>query len=121
MLNTLTAFGIDMYSGGTTVQLALYTDSSGAPGTLVAETVLTSVSTGDNELSVSGGSVSVAAGDYWIVEIPGTSPWIQVVEDSSTSATTWYRSYTAGIGFPSTGGSGATYTDTTFASWLVGY
>jgi len=47
--------------------MALYTDSSGSPGTLVAYTAAASApSTGYQEIAVTGAPVSLAAGDYWI-------------------------------------------------------
>ena len=117
---TLTGLAIEIYSGSTNVQLALYTDSSSTPDTLVAYTNQTAVSTGSNELSLAGGDVSVSAGTYWVMELLDATSY---VTESSTSGavSTWYQAYTAGSSLPSSAGTGATYNDERFALWLLGY
>ena len=54
-------------SGGRTIILCIYADSSGAPGARLAYTsALTLTGSTDIELSETGFSVSLAAGSYWI-------------------------------------------------------
>ena len=119
---TLTAFGIrlDASDPGTgSVQFALYSDSGGTPSSLVAEAAGASVVPGDNEISVDGGSVSLAAGTYWLMKASDQN--IFLVEEASSSATVYYKVFTYGGSLSSTWSGGSSYTDGIFATWLVGY
>ena len=55
------------FSGsGTTVRIVIYADSAGSPGALLAYTNALSLTGADVDLSQTGFSVSLPAGDYWI-------------------------------------------------------
>jgi hypothetical protein len=62
---TVTALGAIATSGGPSAVLALYGDSGGAPGALVARTAPTALAGGVNELPVAS-KAAVPAGTYWI-------------------------------------------------------
>ncbi len=116
---TLTGFGVHLYSGSSGIQFGLYTDSGGVPGTLVAQAPATSVVAGLNEVAVTGGSVSLAAGTYWLLKIVPATTYI--TENSSGSVLTYYRAYPYNTTLPTTFGGTSSYNDQTIATWLIGY
>jgi hypothetical protein len=119
---TITDFGIGISSpssGGTQVIMGLYSDSSGAPGTQLGETALTSVSAGDNTLPATA-PFAVSAGTYWIVTNYVASGNTTVVESPSTPATTFYASDGGSSALPASWSGGLSYSDTQFAWWIEG-
>ncbi|MBK7759824.1 MAG: hypothetical protein IPI35_26160 [Deltaproteobacteria bacterium] len=69
------------------MKLAVYTNSGSAPGTLVAQTAATAVSSGAQEVPISAGSVSLPAGSYWIAAIYTANSY----PTTHTSSTTGWR------------------------------
>ena len=63
---TLTKLAVNAIEPGPSVVLALYADSAGTPGSLVASTAAASVVSGANELPVTS-PVVLPAGTYWTV------------------------------------------------------
>ena len=74
------------------------TNSSGSPGSLLAETGSVTASTGDNTYDVTT-PVDLSAGTYWIVGNYATNLYVR--EASSGSVTTKYRAYTYTGSLPS--------------------
>lgn len=64
---TVTSLGVvGQAATGAQGILALYSNSGGAPGTLVAQTASTTINAGANQIPVTS-AVPVAAGTYWIL------------------------------------------------------
>jgi len=55
------------------VQMALYTDNAGTPGTLVANTGVASLIAGANNLLIVGGPKAISAGTYWMFAVTDTA------------------------------------------------
>jgi hypothetical protein len=115
---TLTALGSVVYTAGTHMILALYTNSGGAPGSLLASTASTTMVAGVMELPVA--NVTLAAGSYWIMgEYDGTGP--TYTDDFCNCNTIDYISITypsVPSPFPA---SPSTYTSGHFPYYVVGY
>ena len=116
---SLEAFGIELFTGTTGIQFALYTDSGGAPGTLVASSDLETITPGVNEVAALGAPVTLSAGDYWLMKV--VDDQVYVVESTTVTATTYYLSRTYGLSLPTSYSSSLSYTDDLFAIWLLGY
>ncbi len=90
-------------SSGSTFSMALYTNSGGAPGTLVGYTgSATAPTVGYQEQSVVGAPVSIAAGDYWIAWWCSGSncrtSYSTSGSDGATTNTIYYKSYSGTFG-----------------------
>ncbi len=96
------------------VRMALYTDSGGSPGTLVAYTALTSLSGYADgaavELDVVGAPVSVAAGTYWITYNLSGNAYLGYTTSGASSNTIKYASLSSSSAFPSSFGTASSYT-----------
>lgn len=94
--------GLGQYTcGAGRLSLGLYADSSGQPGTFLANTSIVSVSTGPNIEGVIQNGVSITEGDdYWIVEQYGSGA-ATPCESSSGGSTNWYtHAAQLGLSFP---------------------
>lgn len=115
---TLTGLG---YAGNGTngsIQMAIYTDVSGNPGTLVAATYTGVVGTGNITLAIPT-PTTIPAGDYWIMAVyTGGSSQGHVNYNGSSSQTVKYISLTFGTPPPNTA-SWSTYTGQDFNYWGV--
>ena len=114
---TLDKFGLIALSSGQKVKMALYSDASGAPGALIAETSAHTLASARLEMDVT--DVRLAAGTYYIMAIYDSTAKISYT--TSTSATVWYKSYTFSSSAPAPFGSASTYTGQEFAYYLVVY
>jgi hypothetical protein len=113
---TVTAFGTNVIAvSGVSAQLALYTNNSGKPGTLVVSSVRQSLVTGINTLKVSS-SVAVKAGSYWLVHL--FTGRVTLREGTVSNVKTYYQSATS---FPRTFSSSLQYVDQQFADWVIGF
>jgi hypothetical protein len=116
---TLTSFGINISSvpAGGQGRFALYSNSSGAPGTLLASTPLVTLSAGRQEYTASA-SVPLTAGTYWLMSNFSLDT---SVFHSSTSVTSDYRALTTSMALPTTFGTPQTFTATEINTWVVGF
>ena len=115
---TLRQIGLIAIAAGPQFQLALYTDVGGAPGTLVAQTAIGTLTAGTMEVPITAGSVPIAAGTYWIMGIYNTNASIGYTTGASTNVVA-YRSLTFGSALPSPFGTAMTYTGQSFNYWIV--
>ena len=117
---TLSGLGIGLDSGSGSVVMALYEDDGGTPGELVAQTGSEAVSSGSNALALSGGDVSLAAGDYWLMKVHDDVAYL--IEDSGSASTeTAWTSLSYSTSVPDPAGSVDTLDDHLMALWLIGY
>lgn len=96
--STAVAIGLQTITGGVTMRLALYTDSGGKPGSLLAETGdLVSVAGGRTEGSIPG-TATPAPGPYWVMTLikAGT---LQIATESN-SVTYYYETGVTYGSFP---------------------
>lgn len=94
--SNVVALGAQTVESGVSLQLALYSDSGGKPGTLLVQTAsLTSVAHGGTEGRVSATPV-VAGTGYWIMILAGGALHVA----TETPTVTWY--YQSGTSFPAT-------------------
>ena len=119
---TLTGFGIDIQSGSANIMFVLYDESGGLPDALVAESASAAIAAGTNQVAVDGGTVSLAAGTYYLGKVLDNS--VSVVHDSATTDTYYYYAHSYGGAFPTAFGS-TSYSSfsgqTIIAQWLIGY
>lgn len=118
---TLTGLGINIYATSGNTVIALYTDSSGSPGTLVAQTGSEALSVGNNDLGLSGSNVAVSAGTYWIMKVHDDVAYVTESSSAGSTNTTAYESFTFSSSVPDPAGSVSTLNDQLMALWLVGY
>jgi hypothetical protein len=107
------------HSGSNQVSMAIYSNSGGVPGTLLAQTSSVVATVGWNTLSISPGSVSLSAGTYWLaVQLSGTDKI--AYDGGGTGANNRYRTYTYGS-FPSTFGTASAggWYASIYASYVV--
>ncbi|MFT3712203.1 MAG: hypothetical protein QM817_31550 [Archangium sp.] len=116
---TLTHFGINLSSApsGATARYALYTNSAGAPGTLVASTATVTSTAGRTEIPATA-QTTVTAGTYWLMSNFSTDT---SVFHGTNTATTAYRSLTITTALPTTFGTATTYSGTEINAWVVGF
>lgn len=117
---TLTGFGIIAKNdNGASVTVALYEDSSGSPGSLIAQSSSTALVTGDNQISL-GLDVSITAGDYWFMAVYDDT--CSIAEDAAASIGTLYVSHTYGSSLPDPySSSHSSYLDGRFNYYLLVY
>ena len=122
---TVTGFGIGFDTASasqcTTCAFAVYDDDSG-PDNLLGEGSGSCSAGGEVEITL-GSTFSIpSSGTYWVAHsgdsCSGSGTNFQVCE-STTSADTWYVSHSSGA-MPDPFG-GTNYTDTEFATWVIGY
>ena len=118
---TLTGLGIGLDSGSGNVVMALYEDNGGSPGALVAQTGSSAVSSGSNTLALSGGYVSLAAGDYWLMKVHDDVAYVTESSADGTANTSSWGAFTYSASVPDPAGTGDTLVDHRMALWLVGY
>lgn len=115
---TLLGFGVVGRVAGSHVELALYTDSGGRPGTLVAQTSSTLVCVGSIEVS---GTVQpvIGAGSYWILGVYDVNASIGYDLSVSTASVDWIsQPYASPL--PTTYPSSSNrYTGQQFNYWVV--
>ena len=115
---TLDTFGVIFKSGSADYKMALYTDSSGNPGTLVAQTgTLTYSGSGRVEPDIA--DVALPAGDYWIMAIFNTTASLGISYASGT--TVKYRGLSFSSPLPTTFGSPTTYSGQEVNDYIVVY
>jgi hypothetical protein len=120
---TVTGFGVlvdTLASSGTSARMGLYDDSSGMPGSLLVETDLEALSTGENDLD-STDWVAVTAGDYWIVVNYDASDATLTTADDTTTATEFTESDGSVDTLPAAWSGTDTSTESLAGWWLVGY
>ncbi len=113
----LVDFGLISVSSGAYVTMALYTDSGGAPGSLVAYTASTVLTNSDQQI-LPNTTASLSAGNYWIMAVYNTTASIGY-DTSVTTAQVDYISFTYGGTLPTTFGTPITYTGQRFNYYLV--
>jgi hypothetical protein len=87
------------------VKMALYTDSSGSPGSLVASTPDTVAVVGRQDFTFA--DTSIAAGSYWVVtKLNGT---FAVAANTGVGETVVYQSHSYATAFPASFGSATSY------------
>lgn len=94
---TLVKFGFICLTGGVHVTMALYSDSGGAPGTLLAYSAST-LTTGSDQEVVPNSNVALATGVYWIMATYDADVSLQV--DGSSTNQRDYISFTYGSSLP---------------------
>lgn len=118
---TLSALGIGIASGSGNAVLALYEDSGGAPGALLAQTASEAVSAGSNELDLSGADVSLTAGTYWIAKVHDDVAYVTESSTGGTSNTSTWGASSFSSSLPDPYGLTETMNEHVLALWLVGY
>jgi hypothetical protein len=88
--STLTHLSVIAKSAGQQVKLALYADSGGAPGQLVAATPATPMTVGANEIPVT--PMSLVAGTYWLMGVYDTEASIGL-DETDPDAEVYYLSH----------------------------
>lgn len=115
---TLRQIGLIAITAGPQFQLALYTDVGGAPGNLVAQTAVGTLTAGTMEVPITAGSVPIPAGTYWIMGVYATSASIGYTTAAGSNVVA-YRTQTFGAALPSPFGMASTYTGQSFNYWIV--
>jgi hypothetical protein len=104
------------------VRMALYTNSGSAPGTLVAYTALTSMASyaagAAIEMDVVGSPVSVPAGTYWIMQNLSATSYMGYTTTGASGNVIYYNALASGSAWPTSWGSGSTYTGQ-FGNWYM--
>lgn len=113
---TIYAMGAHLNTAGNSARMALYTNSAGVPGTLVAYTDVFTTVVGANESSLST-PVAVSAGTYWLLAVYSASTYIYY--GSSTLATVKYRSASYSSTPSTSYGTASSYTGYPPAYYLV--
>jgi hypothetical protein len=96
--------------------MALYSDTSGSPGALVAYTDVFTTAVGANEVSLST-PVSLPAGTYWITAVYSGTTYIYY--GSTASTTIRYTASSYGSAPTSTFGSASSYSGYPPAYYIV--
>ena len=113
----LVDFGLISVSSGAHVVMALYTEASGHPGTLVAYTSSTALTSSDQQIAPNV-QASLPAGNYWIMAVYDTSASVGIDYGNSTAEVD-YISFTFGTTLPSTFPAPTTYTGQQFNYYLL--
>jgi hypothetical protein len=105
------------------IRLALYTNSGGQPGTLVAYTALTSLSSyaagSAVDLDVVGGPITVTAGTYWLMHNLSGTAYMGYTTTGASGNTIYYNALSSSSAFPTSWGSGSTYTGQFMNTYMV--
>jgi hypothetical protein len=110
-------FGVISISTGQDVTMALYTDSGGAPDTLVAYTTSTALTGSDQQLAPNT-NASLSAGNYWIMAVYNNTASVGY-DTSITTAQVDYISFTYGGTLPTTFPTPTIYDGQRFNYYLV--
>jgi hypothetical protein len=113
--STLTHLAVITKGNAANMKLALYTSAGGDPGTLVAQTPSTAMTTGTMELAVT--NVALPAGDYWFMGVYSTSASIGY-DTSQSAAVVKYVSHSFSSALPSTFPAPQTYTGQRFNYYI---
>lgn len=113
----LLQFGVISRSSGPQVILALYTDSGGKPGSLVAYTAATALTNQDQQIAPNV-QANLAAGTYWIMGEYNTTASIGY-DTSQANAQVDYISHTFNSGLPASFPAPTTYTGQRFNYYVV--
>ncbi|HND00170.1 MAG TPA: hypothetical protein PKW90_28840, partial [Myxococcota bacterium] len=113
---TLYRFGALLNTAGNSARMALYTDVSGSPSTLVAYSDVFTTAVGVNEVALST-PVSLPAGTYWIMGIYSGTTYVYY--GSSSTASIRYKAYSYSSTPSSTFGTASSYTGYPIAYYLV--
>ncbi len=113
---TLVAFGVIARSSGPQAIMALYTDSGGQPGNLVAQTAAFTLN--NQTMEISAPNVAITAGNYWIMGIYNVTASIGI-DYSNASAQVDYISLNFGAQLPSPFPSPTTYTGQQFNYYVI--
>lgn len=97
---TLQSINIMGFVPGSPVQMAVYTDASGAPGNLISSSAIDTVVAGINSFPVT--PMLLNPGDYWVMAVFGVSE-ISVCHNSQQPALIYYIPLTFGNALPATG------------------
>lgn len=111
-------------SGAQSLRMALYRDSNGLPGTLVAQSNAMSMSAGSSPrwLYFPAGATALNPGTYWIMIHCGSTSAVTRIKGDG--AANWHGNtdtYSDGAANPAGAGSLGTMTLSLFASYTVGY
>ena len=115
---TLRQFGVIVITGGPQVKMALYTNSGGAPGTLVAQTAATTMVPGNMQMNTTAGFIALPAGTYWIMAIYSAAASVGYTSTATTNVVS-YQSLPFASALPSPFGAPVTYTGQSFNYYLV--
>ncbi len=113
---TLYGMGAVLGSSGASMRMALYTNSSSTPGTLVAYTDTATTTSGANEIDLTS-PVELSAGTYWIMANYGALTTLYY--GSTSTVTLRYRTYDVSSTPPSSFGSSSSYTGKPPAYYLI--
>ncbi|HND30804.1 MAG TPA: hypothetical protein PLA94_12425, partial [Myxococcota bacterium] len=113
---TLYRFGALLNTAGNSARMALYTDVSGSPSTLVAYSDVFTTAVGVNEVALST-PVSLPAGTYWIMGVYSATTYVYY--GSSSTASIRYKAYSYSSTPSSTFGTASSYTGYPIAYYLV--
>lgn len=114
--STITHLGVFTKSvAGEKVQLGLYTDAGGTPGSLVVESVQRTLVKGFQEIPVA--ATPVSAGTYWMMGLYDEIAHIAIGSDLGVE-TVRYRNHLAGTPLPENFGASSTYPGATFSYWI---
>lgn len=111
----ITEISFDAQSSGQQIIVAVYTNNLGFPGTLLTQSVSTSITPGVNTIDVP--DVSVNSGQYWIMKVVDN---IAVISEKTAIGTnTVYLTLTFGNTLPTVITNTSSYTDDVFTFWVV--
>ena len=113
----LTHFGVISFSSGQSARFALYADNAGTPTNLMAQSTLTTLTNGSQEVPATS-SVSLPPGSYWLMGNYGSDAQIG---KGGTSTDLKYISLPISDSVPTTLGTHTTYGSTQVNYYLVGF
>jgi hypothetical protein len=113
----LLQLGVLSKSSGPQLIMALYTDSAGSPGTLVANSATVTLNNSSQEFAANT-QATLPAGTYWLLGEYNTNAAIGYTV-SAPSVTTKYISHTFGSALPATFPASSSYTGQQFNYWIV--
>ena len=111
---TVTNLALIAKTAGPQVQMALYTDNAGQPGTLVVSSAITTMVVGPMELPVT--PTALAPGNYWIMGIYNVTASIGI--DYANTDVVKYIAFTFGTPLPTTFPGPTTYTGQRFNYYI---
>lgn len=114
--STVTHLGLTMRKFGPYARMALYTDESGSPGTLVTGTLETEMLIGSQEIAVQ--PKQVKAGTYWIMANFDMVAEVGGNEQLHASNVIKYRQQDLSAGNPGVFGPALEYTGTKLNFWV---
>jgi len=115
--STLDAFALLARSGGPRVQMGLYRDSGGRPGSLFASSGIATLPAGGGVLELDVRDRRLPAGDYWLVAVFESTASVGYTMSSSEIVA--YRTLGFGSALPGRFGEAKTYEGQEFNYWVV--